>query len=206
MKSTLVRLVLGVALVAGGLRVSSVLAQTEGKTLPTLLIKGDVVALDTNDPSAALLKVKDRYGFETPIFLTPETKILQGEEPVTAASLTEGTAVEVEYNFDINTAKRHAVSVKLPIPPEVGVEETVTDVVALASAEEPATEVAPAAESAAPAAETAETLEAVEAEVEATVEAMVNDAEQSEADAMVEEVTAEVLEAAEAATEEEVAP
>ncbi len=197
MKSPFVRLVIGVALVAGGLRVSSVLAQTEGKTLPTLPIKGDVVTLDANDPSAALLKVKDRYGFETPIFLTPETKILQGEESVTAASLTEGTAVEVEYNFDINTAKRHAVSVTLPVPPEVVAEETVADVPAPVSAEEPA------AEMAAPAAETAEALDAVTAEVEATVEAMVKEAEPSEADAVLEEA---VEAAAEAVTEEEAAP
>ncbi len=194
MKSTLVRLVIGVALVAGGLRVSSVLAQTEGKTLPTLLIKGDVVAIDTNDPAAALLKVKDRYGFETPIFLTPETKIMQGEESVTAASLTKGTAVEVEYNFDINTAKRHAVSVTLPIPPEVVVEEAGADVPAPVSAEEPAAEAAPDAESAATAA-----LEAVEAEVEATVEAIVEDA--AEADAVMMEEAVET--AAEAVTEEE---
>jgi hypothetical protein len=84
------------------------------KTLPTLLIKGEVVSVDASDPSANLLTVKDRYGFETPILLTPETKIAQGTAEVNAGQLSAGTAVEVEYNFDVNTAKRHAVSVKLP--------------------------------------------------------------------------------------------
>ena len=186
-------------MVAGGLRVSSVLAQTEGKTLPTLLIKGDVVALDSNDPSAALLKVKDRSGFETPIFLTPETKILQGEESVTVASLTEGTAVEVEYNFDINTAKRHAVSVKLPAPPEVQVEEVVADVPAPVSAEESVAEIAPAAGSVV--SEATAVLEAVTAEVDATVEAVVEEA--AEADTVIEEA---VEAATEAVAEEKTAP
>jgi len=86
-------------------------AEESARTLPTLLIKGEVVSVDANDPSAILLKVKDRYGFETPIYLTQETKIGQGNQAMTVASLTPGTAVEVEYNFDINTAKRHAVSV-----------------------------------------------------------------------------------------------
>ena len=112
MKSTLVRFALGIAL-AGGICASSVRAENGTKTLPTLLIKGEVVSVDANDPSATLLKVKDRYGFETPIFVTPETKISQGEAAQTIASLAAGTPVEVEYNFDINTAKRHAVSVKV---------------------------------------------------------------------------------------------
>ena len=89
---------------------------TEARTLPTLLIKGELVSIDANDPSATLLKVKDRYGFETPIFLAQETRISQGDTALTAANLTAGTAVEVEYNFDVNTAKRHAVSVKLAPP------------------------------------------------------------------------------------------
>ncbi|MBI4354323.1 MAG: hypothetical protein HY595_03720, partial [Candidatus Omnitrophica bacterium] len=90
-----------------------VLAEEGSKTLPTLLIKGEVVSLDTNDPTAALLKVKDRYGFETPIYLSQETKIAKGDQAVNAADLAQGLAVEVEYTFDINTAKRHAVNVKV---------------------------------------------------------------------------------------------
>ncbi len=86
-------------------------AEESTRALPTLLIKGEVVSVDANDPSATLLKVKDRYGFETPIYLTQETKIGQGDKPMTVANLSAGMNVEVEYNFDINTAKRHAVSV-----------------------------------------------------------------------------------------------
>ena len=92
-------------------------AEDSSKTLPTLLIKGEVVSLDANDPAATLLKVKDRYGFETPIYLTQVTKIAKGDQALTAADLAQGTAVEVEYNFDINTAKRHAVSVKVSTAP-----------------------------------------------------------------------------------------
>ena len=104
--------------VAAALPLGRLFAAEEGtKALPTLLIKGEVVSLDTNDPAANLLKVKDRYGFETPIFLTPETKVTQGDAPVAVANLTASTMVEVEYNFDINTAKRHAVSVKVSAPP-----------------------------------------------------------------------------------------
>lgn len=83
------------------------------KALPTLLIKGEVVSVDANDPAATLLKVKDRYGFETPIFLTGETQLTQGSSAANLGSLSAGAPVEVEYNFDVNTAKRHAVSVKL---------------------------------------------------------------------------------------------
>ena len=116
MKSTVLRVVLGVML-AGGLPMSHVFAAEENaKTLPTLLIKGEVVSLDSSDPSATLLKVKDRYGFETPIFLTPETKMTQGDAAIQVASLIAGASVQVEYNFDVNTAKRHAVSVKLAAP------------------------------------------------------------------------------------------
>jgi hypothetical protein len=32
------------------------------------------------------------------------------------SELGAGTKVEVEYNFDVNTAKRHAVSVKVAVP------------------------------------------------------------------------------------------
>ena len=94
----------------------AVFAQEAPKTLPSLLIKGEVVSVDTSDPAAALLKVKDRYGFETPIYLSKETKIVQGDQALTVANLTSGKTVEVEYNFDINTAKRHAVNVTVTVP------------------------------------------------------------------------------------------
>ena len=116
MKSTALKLALGLFL-ASGLPTSALFAAEEGtKALPTLLIKGEVVSVDSTDPSAVLLKVKDRYGFETPIFLPQDAKITQGDQTLAVANLTPGTAVEVEYNFDINTAKRHAVSVKLAVP------------------------------------------------------------------------------------------
>ena len=111
-KDALRGIVLGVVL-AGSLPVAIGSAAESTKALPTLLIKGEVVSIDTNDPTANLLKVKDRYGFETPIFLTQETKIAKGDMQVVPANLAAGTPVEVEYNFDVNTAKRHAVSVKV---------------------------------------------------------------------------------------------
>ena len=111
MKSARSSVVLGLML-AAGLPLSTLHAEEGGKPLPVLLIKGEIVSLDTNDPTAALLKVKDRYGFETPIYVTPEAKITQGETPVAITSLNTGTSVDVEYNFDVNTAKRHAVTVK----------------------------------------------------------------------------------------------
>ena len=118
MKSAVLRMTVGAALVAAGF-VGDALAAEEGmKALPTLLIKGEIVSLDTNDPSANLLTVKDRYGFETPIYLTPEAKLTKGETTVEMAQLMPGTAVEVEYNFDVNTAKRHAVSVKVAEAPK----------------------------------------------------------------------------------------
>lgn len=117
MRSALRRVVLGMALV-GGLQSAGWCADEAAKTLPTLLIKGEVVSLDMNDPATPLLKVKDRYGFETPIFLTSEATITRGDAAVQASDLTAGTAVEVEYNFDVNTAKRHAVSVKVAVPAE----------------------------------------------------------------------------------------
>jgi len=101
---------------AGASVMPALFAQEAQKALPTLLIKGEVVSVDTTDPAASLLRVKDRYGFETPIYLTQDTKIAQGDQALTAATLTAGSAVEVEYNFDINTAKRHAVSVKVSGP------------------------------------------------------------------------------------------
>ena len=112
MKSAVRSMVLGIVL-ASGLPVSALCAEAESKALPTLLIKGEVVSVDTSDPAATLIKVKDRYGFETPIYLKAETKISQGDAAVAASTLAAGNTVEVEYNFDVNTAKRHAVSVKV---------------------------------------------------------------------------------------------
>ncbi len=112
MKSAMIRWMLGMTL-AVGLPLSAVFAAEEMKALPTLLIKGEVVSVDANDPSAVLLKVKDRYGFETPIYLSSQTKITKDDAAVAATNLTAGTAGEGGYNFDINTAKRHAVSVKV---------------------------------------------------------------------------------------------
>ena len=155
MKSAVLRLALGCAL-AGSLSASMVLAAEEGtKTLPTLLIKGEVVSVDANDPAAVLLKVKDRYGFETPIYLPSEVKIAQGDKALTATELSTGTAVEVEYNFDINTAKRHAVSVKVAAPapaateaaaaPAAPADVPVAQAAPEAAAPEASTETAPAA-------------------------------------------------------------
>ncbi len=145
---------LGVAFVlAGGVAVAAASAQE--KALPTLLIKGEVVSVDSSDPAASLLKVKDRYGFETPIFITPETKILQGDASAAASSLAAGTPVEVEYNFDVNTAKRHAVSVKIttagPAAAPAAAPATPAPAAPEPAAAAPAPS-APVAESAAPAA------------------------------------------------------
>ena len=104
---------LGVALAVGAFQPPLAAEGEAGKALPTLLIKGEVVSLDTNDPAATLLKVKDRYGFETPILVTSNTQITQGDVPLSTSNLAPGSAVEVEYNFDVNTAKRHAVFVKM---------------------------------------------------------------------------------------------
>lgn len=96
---------------------ASVASAQEGRqALPTLLIKGEVMSIDTNDPTAALLTVKDRYGFETPIYITSEAAVTQGQQPLEPNQLAPGMNVEVEYNFDINTAKRHAVSVVVSEP------------------------------------------------------------------------------------------
>ena len=116
MDHAVVRWTVTVAL-AGATVAPASFAQESPKPLPTLLIKGEVVSVDTNDPTAVLLKVKDRYGFETPIYLSQETKIAQGDQALTTADLSVGAAVEVEYNFDINTAKRHAVNVAVSAPP-----------------------------------------------------------------------------------------
>ncbi|GEM_PF-1667275 len=119
MKQRGVRIVLMAMLVCG--MAAPLVAAEEAKeaaarALPTLLIKGEVVSVDTNDPSSALLKVKDRYGFETPIYVKPDTKITKGNQSVAVADLRPGTALEVEYNFDINTAKRHAAKVTVNVP------------------------------------------------------------------------------------------
>ena len=146
MKSVVLRATLSCALISGLPGVVCA-APEAAKALPTLLIKGEVVSLDSNDPSANLLKVKDRYGFETPIFVTPETKIVQGEAAATVATLTTGAEVEVEYNFDVNTAKRHAVSVKV-----ASAAPAAAPAAAAVPAVAPATEAAPAAAPAASAA------------------------------------------------------
>ena len=136
MKSVLLRCALGVAL-AGGVSVSGLFAEDGTKALPTLLIKGEVVSLDTNDPSATLLKIKDRYGFETPIFITPETTITQGDAALPLSNISTGTSAEVEYNFDVNTAKRHAVSVKVAVV-QTSAESTEAPAAALPAAPAPA--------------------------------------------------------------------
>jgi len=124
MQFVLRRVALGLV-IAAALPLSALFAADEdAKVLPTLLIKGEIVSLDTNDPTATLLKVKDRYGFETPIFVTQETKISKADAAVPATSLATGTSVEVEYNFDINTAKRHAVSVKVAVPTQAAAAPT----------------------------------------------------------------------------------
>ena len=140
-----------VVMLAAGLLGPTVFAQDEMKTLPTLLIKGEIVSLESDDPSATLMKVKDRYGFETPIFVTGTTQFFQGETEALRDSLQAEVEVEVEYNFDINTAKRYAVVVRLP-----------------ATGDAPASTLVPTPEPPSPAAEeTAEAGAAEEAEPEA---------------------------------------
>ena len=122
MKSALIICAVGTTLVSG-LSATTWAAEEKpaaslqtSKALPVLLIKGEVVSVDASDTNATLLKVKDRYGFETPIYVTPDAKVTKGDAPVAMADLTAGTPVGVEYNFDVNTAKRHAVSVKVEAP------------------------------------------------------------------------------------------
>ncbi len=103
-------------LLASGMSAPVASAEDTAKALPTLLIKGEVISLDTADQQAILLKVRDRYGFETPIFVTSESKVLQADAAVAIGDVAVGSGVEVEYNFDVNTAKRHAVSVKVTQP------------------------------------------------------------------------------------------
>ena len=152
MKPAVRSIVLG-AMLAGGLPVSALHAEGESKALPTLLIKGEIVSVDTSDPAATLLKVKDRYGFETPIFLQADTKIMQGDQSIAAGSLASGNTVEVEYNFDVNTAKRHAVSVKIVAAPAAEAAPAVEPAAPAAASAAPAAPMAtPAATPAAPAA------------------------------------------------------
>ena len=99
--------------IALALPAGRLLAEEPAKPLPTLLIKGEVVSFDKTDPAASLIKVRDRYGFETPIFITGETKVLQADGTASIDQVGQGANVDVEYNFDVNTAKRYAVSVKL---------------------------------------------------------------------------------------------
>ena len=159
MKNAVVRFVLAAGL-AGVLMASVSAAEDAPKTLPTLLIKGEVVSNDTNDPAASLLKVKDRYGFETPIYLNQATKIQQGDQTLAATGLTPGTPVEVEYNFDINTAKRQAVNVK------VGSATAASTASAPAETSAPAVAMPAPEAPAEPAASTAETPEAPAAATE----------------------------------------
>ena len=144
MKALALRIALGFAL--GVVLTPSVQAQQSTKALPTLLIKGDIVSLDQTDPAATLLTVKDRYGFETPIYLSAETALSRGEQAVDMGTLNAGTTVEVEYNFDVNTAKRHAVTVKVAEPAaEAAPAEPAAEVPAADAMPEPpaATETAP---------------------------------------------------------------
>ena len=135
---SVINMCLAAALVAGLPAVAS--AEPDAKALPTLLIKGAVVSLEAGDLAAPILKVKDRYGFETAIFLGEATKIMQGDAALTSSELTAGAPVEVEYNFDVNTAKRHAVSVKLaaPVPTAPTTEAVQVEPVSPVAAEIPA--------------------------------------------------------------------
>ncbi len=104
-------------------------AESARKPIPTLLIKGEIMALDTSDVSSIQLKLRDRYGFETPLYLNKSTRISQGNVDLGTSQLREGQEVEVQYNFDVNTAKRHAVSVALTDELPVTVTAPTTDVV-----------------------------------------------------------------------------
>ena len=143
MKSALQRTVVGIVL-ATGLPAAGFCAAEAPKALPVLLIKGEVVSIDVTDPAASLLKVKDRYGFETPIYVTPEAKITQADAAAQIASLTPGVTVDVEYNFDVNTAKRHAVSVKIATPMATATSATPAAAPAPSAAMAPSKESAPA--------------------------------------------------------------
>lgn len=158
MSSTVRSIVLGIVLAGSLPAVGALAAETEAaKPLPTLLIKGEIVSVDSSDAAATLIKVKDRYGFETPIYLKSETKITQADAPATISALTSGTSAEVEYNFDVNTAKRHAVSVKIAAAkaetPAPAAEAPAAPAAEPAAAPAPEAIAAPAPEAAAPAAE-----------------------------------------------------
>ena len=146
MKSCMIRCALTLALLGGAIPVALCAEDASTTALPTLLIKGEVVSLDTNDPAAVLLKVKDRYGFETPIFVTPATTVTQSDAKIDIAALAMGTPVEVEYNFDVNTAKRHAVSVKVTIPASAAPAPVAAPDVSAAPAVQTQEPAAPAAE------------------------------------------------------------
>ena len=148
------RAVAMLGLILAGSVPATVWAEDAAKALPTLMIKGEVVSLDTADSNAVLIKVRDRYGFETPIFLGSDTKIQQGESTVGADQLAVGSQVDVEYNFDVNTAKRHAVSVKLQGKAAAPAPAATTSTDAGASTA-PAQTTAPAAQTPAPASNTA---------------------------------------------------
>ena len=104
------------AVVAPGVRAED--AAGVAKPLPTLRIKGKVESVAKDDPAAVLLKVTDRYGFQTPIYVSSDTQIMKGQTAATLDDVKTGDAVEVEYNFDINTAKRHGK--------KIGIESTET--------------------------------------------------------------------------------
>lgn len=112
MKAWMVRV--GCALLLFGWGQSSVsYAETAVRSLPTLLIKGTVESLNTSEEGKLILKVKDRYGFETPIYLEDSVRISQDGQEKLASDLKQGANVEVEYNFDVNTAKRQGVVVTI---------------------------------------------------------------------------------------------
>lgn len=125
MQNRLVRWTMAAALV-GFMAAPVVSAEDAAKALPTLLIKGKLVSVKTDDPAAPLVEVEDRYGFKTPIYLSADTKVWKGEQQAASTDLQSGSSVEVEYNFDINTAKRHAVNVKLTEAPAEAVTAAVT--------------------------------------------------------------------------------
>jgi hypothetical protein len=108
--SLLVALVFGLGVAFG------VGAEGEVRNLPTLLIKGTVESINPDESGALLLKVKDRYGFETPIYLNNDVQVTQADQQRTLADVKPGSAVEVEYNFDVNTAKRQGVVVVIADP------------------------------------------------------------------------------------------
>ena len=116
MKRVMIRSILGLLLCSAAAAPVLWAAEETAKTIPELLIKGEVEAVDTTDPAENILKVKDRYGFTTPIGLSGETKIMQGDKVVTASDLAVGATVKVRYSFDVNTAKRHAISVEVEAP------------------------------------------------------------------------------------------